>query len=213
MKIYRQHLVRPYLIGAINRLRPKDLATFQANRQIYNEAIDVFYIENRFAIFHPPDLKWLQGMGHTNCQQLRNVIVQFPVRVCHRLDEKSIINWLPRKLNILFELLAECEQLSLTLKITVQHLKLLREKGVLRHLKGNVDRVTIAGVPDVCTYHEEFGAHPVPWFQSMRHLAKERCKDLMRQVELDFTMDCWGKEKTGIAVVMVNTHCCLYDSI
>lgn len=100
-------------------------------------------------------------MVQTNRQRLRHVIVQFPVRVCHRLDEKRIINWLPRKLNILFELLAECEQLSLTLKITVQHLKSVREKGVLRHLKGIVDRVTIAEVLDVCAYHEEFWAHPV----------------------------------------------------
>lgn len=43
LQIYRQHLVRPYLTGDINRLRPKDIAIFQANRQIYNEAINTFY--------------------------------------------------------------------------------------------------------------------------------------------------------------------------
>lgn len=43
VQIYRQHLVRPYLTGDINRLRPKDIAIFQANRQIYNEAINIFY--------------------------------------------------------------------------------------------------------------------------------------------------------------------------
>ena len=55
------------------------LAILLVNRQVHNEAVDIFYARNSFIIrvSHDLDLTWLQGIGPHRRSQIDNVRLLF----------------------------------------------------------------------------------------------------------------------------------------
>ena len=93
----------------------RDCHIHQVSSRIQQEALPLLYSENEFHMVGNIDLTWLNSIGRVSRDSLHQVTIFFNCR----LKAYSIGNDQPR---ILFSLLAQCPNLSLTVRTTLHDL-------------------------------------------------------------------------------------------
>ena len=149
---------------------PHTLAILLVNRQVHNEAVNIFYARNSFIIRVDRDLTWLQGIGPHRRSQVHNVRLLFSIDNLRLKYETERVGGLRgngttqeacltehfTKCYEMFKLLSQCQNLStLTIRTNTQHLNLLSSNGVLRNFHGAAkEKTTAVELPGLCEYHE-----------------------------------------------------------
>lgn len=119
----RVQIYQMLVCGQVYRKRVNNKTTFalrdchihRVSSQIQQEALPLLYSENDFHLVGNLDLKWLNSIGRMSRDSLHEVTIFFN----SRLKAYSIGNDQPR---MLFSLLAQCPNLSLTIRTTLHDL-------------------------------------------------------------------------------------------